>query len=76
MRKISRSGGLGPSVWVALLKPLEAHARIIADQQAAAARSDGAEFTREYYAGNKAQRQMVTAADNAGVPVCATAAGA
>src|SRR5438270_10472101 len=33
---------LGQSAWTALLKPLEAHARIIADQQTAASRSDGA----------------------------------
>jgi hypothetical protein len=66
----------GQSAWIALLKPLQAHARIIADQQAAALRRDGTSFTRDYYAGNKAQRQMVARADAAGVPVCATAAGA
>jgi len=66
----------GQSAWAALLKPLEAHVRIIVDQQAAASRRDGAAFTRDYYAGNKAQNQMVAAAESAGVPVCATAAGA
>jgi hypothetical protein len=66
----------GQSAWTALLEPLAAHARVIADQQAAASRRDGAAFTRDYYAGNKAQTQMVAAAEAAGVPVCATAAGA
>jgi hypothetical protein len=66
----------GQSAWAALLKQLQAHARIIADQQKAALRRDGAAFTRDDYAGNKAQTQIVAAAKAAGVPVCATAAGA
>ena len=66
----------GRTRWSALLKALRAHTRIIADQQAAALRRDGAAFTRDFYAGNAAQRAMVRAADAAGVPICATAAGA
>jgi hypothetical protein len=66
----------GQEVWAALMKPLRAHARIIADQRAAASRSDSATFTRDYYAGNRAQEEMVRAASAAGVPICATAAGA
>lgn len=66
----------GQAEWAALLRPLRRHTRIIAEQQAAAARSDGTTFTKDYYEGNKAQDQMVHAADAAGVPVCATAAGA
>jgi hypothetical protein len=67
---------LGRKQWVALLEPLNAHLRIIIDQQAAALRRDGAAFTRDYYAGNTAQSEMVRASHAAGVPVCATAAGA
>jgi hypothetical protein len=66
----------GRKEWAALLKPLKAHARIIADQQAAASRGDAAAFTRDYDMGNKAQKEMVRAAKAAGVPICATAAGA
>jgi hypothetical protein len=66
----------GQAVWAALIRPLRAHARLIADQQAAASRGDGATFTHDYYAGNKAQEEMVRAASAAGVPICATAAGA
>jgi hypothetical protein len=66
----------GRKQWVALLKPLSAHLRIIIDQQAAALRRDAAAFTRDYYAGNTAQSDMVRASQAAGVPVCATAAGA
>ncbi|HEY8774525.1 MAG TPA: hypothetical protein VIM05_08155 [Gaiellaceae bacterium] len=66
----------GRKQWVALLEPLSAHLRIIIDQQAAALRRDGAAFTRDYYAGDKAQSEMVRASNAAGVPVCATAAGA
>lgn len=66
----------GRTLWVSLLKPLRAHLRIIIDQQAAALRRDAAAFTRDYYAGNEAQSEMVRASDAAGVPVCATAAGA
>jgi hypothetical protein len=66
----------GQSAWAALLKPLQAHARIIADQQEAALRRDGVAFARDYYAGNKAQNETVAAAEAAGVPACASAAGA
>jgi hypothetical protein len=66
----------GRMEWAALTKPLRAHTRIIADQQRAAAHGDGAAFTRDYETGNQAQEEMVRAADAAGVPVCATAAGA
>jgi hypothetical protein len=66
----------GRRAWAALLDPLRAHTRIIADQQAAALRRDGVAFTRDFYAGNEAQRRMVRAAAAAGVPICATAAGA
>ena len=66
----------GREQWLALLKPLRAHVRIIADQQAAASRSDGTAFTRDYNAGNEAQTEMTRAAAAAGVPICATAAGA
>jgi hypothetical protein len=62
--------------WAALIDALRAHLRIIAHQQAAALRRDGEAFTRDYYAGNAAQRAMVSAANAAGVPICATAAGA
>lgn len=66
----------GAEKWAALLKALHDHTRIISDQQAAAARRDGARFTHDYYAGNNAQSAMTTAAKAAGVPICATAAGA
>ena len=62
----------GRTAWEALLKALRAHTRIITDQQAAALRRDGA---ANFYA-DEAQRQMVRAAAVAGVPICATAAGA
>jgi hypothetical protein len=66
----------GQAGWTAVLKALESHARIIVEQQAAAARSDGQTFTKDYYEGNKAQEEMVRASDAAGVPICATAAAA
>jgi hypothetical protein len=66
----------GRTAWTALLDALRAHTGIIADQQAAALRRDGSAFTRDFYAGNEAQRKTVRAAAAAGVPICATAAGA
>jgi hypothetical protein len=66
----------GRDAWAALIVALRAHTRIIAHQQAAALRRDAAAFTHDFYAGNEVQRQTVRAAAAAGVPVCATAAGA
>jgi hypothetical protein len=66
----------GQAEWAAVLKALESHVRIIVEQQAAAAHSDGQTFTKDYYEGNKAQEEMVRASDAAGVSICATAAGA
>jgi hypothetical protein len=66
----------GRAAWRDLLSAINGHARIIADQEAAAMGADTASFTRDFFAGNKVQRRMVAAADAAGVPVCATAAGA
>jgi hypothetical protein len=53
-----------------------AHVAIISEQQEAADRGDTATFTKDYFEGNDAQDRMVQAADAAGVPDCATAAGA
>ncbi|MEP7033451.1 MAG: hypothetical protein ABI879_05670 [Actinomycetota bacterium] len=66
----------GQAEWADVLRALGSHVRIIVEQQAAAARSDGQTFTKDYYEGNKAQEDMVRASDAAGVPICATAAGA
>jgi hypothetical protein len=66
----------GQAAWADVLTALRSHLRIIVEQQAAALRSDGQTFTKDYYEGNTAQDEMVHAADAAGVPVCATAAGA
>jgi hypothetical protein len=66
----------GRTKWASVLAALSSHVRIIAEQQAAALRGDGPTFTEDYYEGNTAQDEMVRAADAAGVPDCATAAGA
>lgn len=66
----------GKGQWSALLKALGNHTRVIADQQAAAARGDASEFTHDYYAGNDVQKAMTAASRAAGLPICATAAGA
>ena len=66
----------GRGQWDAVLETLRHHTQIIADQQAAALRGDTSTFTNDYQAGNAAQDQMVKAADAAGIPICATAAGA
>jgi len=66
----------GGAAWAALIGALRAHTRIIAHQQAAALRRDAAGFTHDFYAGNEVQRQTVRTAAAAGVPLCATAAGA
>jgi hypothetical protein len=62
--------------WASLMDVLQAHVRIIVEQQAAAERSDGKTFTKGYYEGNNVQERMVAAAGAAGVPVCADAAAA
>jgi hypothetical protein len=46
------------------------------EQQAAAQRGDSQTFTKDYYEGNKAQDEMLRAANAAGAPVCAAAAAA
>jgi hypothetical protein len=66
----------GQAEWADVLKALESHVRIIVEQQGAAVRSDGETFTKDYGEGNAAQEEMVRASDAAGVPICATAAGA
>jgi hypothetical protein len=66
----------GRAAWADLIDALRGHVRVIVEQQAAAARRDGATFTKDYYAGNKVQEKMVRAADAAGVPECAAAAAA
>jgi hypothetical protein len=66
----------GQAEWADVLKALESHVRVIIEQQAAAERSDGQTFSKDYYEGNKAQEEMVRASDAAGVPICATAAAA
>jgi hypothetical protein len=66
----------GQTAWADVLAALQSHVRIIIEQQAAAARSDGPTFTKDYFEGNAAQDEMVRAANAAGVSVCATAAGA
>lgn len=66
----------GQAAWADVLKALKSHVRIIVEQQAAAQHGDGQTFTKDYYEGNKAQDEMVRAADAAGVSVCADAAAA
>jgi hypothetical protein len=66
----------GQTEWADVLKALDSHVRIITEQQAAAQNGDGKTFTKDYYAGNKAQDEMQRASDDAGVPVCADAAAA
>jgi hypothetical protein len=66
----------GKAEWADVLNALGSHVRVIVEQQAAAAPSDGQTFTKDYYEGNKAQEAMVLATDAAGVPICATAAAA
>jgi len=67
---------MGQEAWAGVMKALKAHVRIIVEQQAAAARSDGRTFTKDYYEGTKVQDDMERASEAAGVPICATAAGA
>jgi hypothetical protein len=66
----------GQAEWADVMKALGSHVRIIVEQQAAAQRGDAKTFTKDYYEGNTAQDEMERASDAAGVPVCATAAGA
>lgn len=66
----------GRTQWRRLLAALHQHVLIIADQQTAASNRDGPRFTRDFYTGNSAQFEMTRAAHAAGVPICATAAGA
>jgi hypothetical protein len=66
----------GQAAWSAVIAALRTHTRIITEQQAAAIRGDATTFTKDYNQGNTAQSAMVRAADAAGVPICATAAGA
>jgi hypothetical protein len=66
----------GNAQWNRLLRAIEDHTRIITEQRAASLRKDGKTFTRDYDEGNRAQDETVRAAAAAGVPVCATAAGA
>jgi hypothetical protein len=67
---------IGEAAWADVLAALRSHVRIIVEQEAAGLSSDGPTFTKDYYEGNRAQDEMVRAADAAGVPICATAAGA
>lgn len=66
----------GQAEWADLLDALSRHVQIIVEQHSAASRSDGQTFTTDYHEGNQAQDEMVRAASAAGVPDCATAAGA
>jgi hypothetical protein len=66
----------GQAPWADVLSALREHVRIIVEQQAAAERGDTRTFTKDYHEGNKAQDEMVSATDAAGVPVCAAAAAA
>ncbi len=66
----------GQAAWADVLTALRSHVRIIVEQQAAAQRGDGQTFTKDYHEGNTAQGDMQRASDAAGVPICATAAGA
>ena len=66
----------GQRAWNDLLSAIRRHTVIITEQQAAAARGDASTFTKDYYDGNRAQDDTVRDADVAGVPICATAAGA
>jgi hypothetical protein len=66
----------GRRAWNDLLAAIRRHAAIIVEQQAAAARNDARTFTKDYYDGNRTQRDTVRAAKTAGVAICATAAGA
>ena len=78
LRKMTALGQppTGQAAWADVLTALQAHVGIIVEQQAAAERGDSGTFTKDYYEGNKAQDEMVTATNAAGIPVCATAAAA
>jgi hypothetical protein len=67
---------IGQGAWAEVLRALKSHVRIIVEQQAAARRGDSQTFTKDYYEGNKAQDEMLGAANAAGAPVCAAAAAA
>jgi hypothetical protein len=64
----------GRPAWAAVVRDLRSNGRIIADQRVAARRLDGRTFTKDYYAGNKAQRALESASKSAGVPACTAAA--
>jgi hypothetical protein len=66
----------GQAKWGAVLQALRRNAAIIADQQAAGRRVDTSTFTKDYYEGNPAQTQLVTASKAAALPACAAAAAA
>jgi hypothetical protein len=63
----------GQASWSAVVAALARHVRIISEQEAAAARGDARTFAKDYFEGSQAVKDMVHAADAAGVPDCAAA---
>lgn len=64
----------GKAAWGHVVTALQTNGRIIADQRKAGRRVDGPTFTKDYYDGSKAQRELERAATAAGLPVCTAAA--
>jgi hypothetical protein len=66
----------GRPAWAEVMTSLTGNLQAIADQQAAGERVDGQRFTRDYYVGNRFQKELEQASDAASLPVCASAAAA
>jgi hypothetical protein len=62
----------GQAAWADLLTAIGAHVRSASEQQAAAQRGDSATFVKDYYEGAQTQADLLSAADAAGVPECAS----
>lgn len=61
----------GRAAWADLLAAIASHVRSASEQQAAAQRGDAQTFIKDYYEGAQTQRDLLSAADAAGVPECA-----
>ena len=66
----------GQAAWADVLAAVRRNLNFIADQQKAAQWEDGPTFTKDYFEGNKAQKDVERASDAVGVPACSDAAAA
>jgi hypothetical protein len=62
----------GQAAWTDLLAAIAGHVQSASEQQAAAQRGDAQTFIKDYYEGVKTQSDLLTAANAAGIPECAS----